>query len=663
MAPLPRLDLNEHRRQVARDSAMRSNPLGFGPLWQLSIRMGAIPIKVYSFTDAQQGIREEAPDHPGYRLLRRPNPELTRSLMVAGTVSNMFTYNRAFWLIVRDPDDQPAELWPIPPVAMTPIRSATELISHFELRPSTGGPEPVDKRDVLYFRLLPAPEDWADALAPFEPLGEMLGMGREAIKAAAEFYETGDLHSLWVAVKGRLSPEAERRLEAKFERERRKRFRVPAFEEGNELKSTGGTGGADQTLFRGIDAVRDVVKDTLGLPADGDRKRFYSEAVAPVADAIEQELERGLFSQWPSRPAFPEFAFRDILKGEPQEVIESHARAILTMQETPDEARRDRNLPPRGGPAAELWGPLNQVTITEAPEDGQPRPRDTAGGMGGDEGRDTLAPQVQQPQNRPPTEPTRARVIRLGRRRYGQRRARLLAGQATALGRQLRGVLKREARAVRDAVQGRRAAQVGFPSKGELLEVVGRLDPELAQRLRAFMEHVGDESWSTAAELMGLEAEVSARVSEVIARRAGEVVELFGGNRESALGALFDRAVEEGMTTRDLGAAVGEVYQGLADRFVDGIARTEVAFAHEQAALTAWADAGVEEMEVVFGGGPCSTGICEEIAGGSPYRLGQQTGDVGYSFEGADAPPFHPNDTCFVVPFLGVEEREAAAAG
>jgi hypothetical protein len=92
--------------------------------------------------------------------------------------------------------------------------------------------------------------------------------------------------------------------------------------------------------------------------------------------------------------------------------------------------------------------------------------------------------------------------------------------------------------------------------------------------------------------------------------------------------------------------------QTLKAHLVDGVARTEMAFAHEEAAKAAWRQAGVRELDFVFGGGPCTTHVCEDAALNGPYAVGQGIGDVGASFTGASTPPLHPSCTCFMVPVL-----------
>lgn len=676
-APLPRLDLREHRKQQARDTALRNNPLGFGPVWQLCLRMGALPIKTYAL-DPETGQRKEDRQHPGYNLLRSPSgtgPEarLTRNLLIGGTVLNMLTYNRAFWLKVRDSRGKPVELWPMPPTLMSPVRSGTQLISHYELRPiglnaaGDNEPERIPFADVLYFRLLPAPDDWADALAPLEPLAVLLGMGKDAVDAASEYFQTGDLHGGVLETKGRLTPEAVQRLEARFDTQRRKRFKFPVLEEGVKLNNRDVSGTAD-VLITAIDAATKVAKDVFGIPADGDRTRFYAEAIQPIADAIEQELERGLFSEWPEQPAFPEFGFREILKGDPKERVETHARAIMTMQETPDEARMAENRPALGGPAEMLWGPLNLTPLTVlGMEDMPPRKADSAGGLGGEEGRGTRPSAQSGPQADEPREPTRAvqdaRRLRAKqlRDRWGQGRERLVRGRSDQLARQLRGLLGRELRALRQALRTKRAVSSPLPPAGDLEDVVRRHDPDMADRLRGLLADTSEASWAAAAELIeASEREVSATIERMIEARAEIAAERFGEVRVDALRRALDEGIREGWTQRELGEAIGEIYEGLEIRYVDGIARTEVAFAHEQAALGAWADAGVSEVEMVFGGGPCTTGVCEEAAG--THRIGEAVGDVGYSFEGADAAPLHPSCTCFAVPAIDAEIQEAIDA-
>jgi hypothetical protein len=661
---LPRLD-QRGRRPKPIITGLRENPVTFGPLYRVSIRMGALPIKTYSL-DPETRRRTENLEHPGYELLRSPNPVHSRPLLVAGTVLSMLTRSfGAVWLKVRPgPGRPPDELWPMPPNVIAIDTDGRSAVRGFVVKGLDGKDRPIPLSEFCWFRLLPDVDSWAEGIAPLEPLSGVAEMGAEAIGATTDFYTEGIFGRQWFEADEVLSDEAVERLTAQWDASKSRRWRKPIVEPPLKLNQSDPIDPA--AVASGIETATAIVKQVLGTDTD-DRQVYYAEVIQPLAEFIEQELERSLFSEWPQDKAFPEFGFRDILRGDPKERAEAWARQILTAQATPREARLDWNREPVEGDD-HLLVPLNLELlrrIAVAPN-AEPRAKDSGDGLGGDEGKGTLAltpPQTPNGQRR-----AAGSIIRA----WGTTRSRVIRGQSNALRNRVRGVLKTEHRDLarefappsRSAVRPLRAGDAGLPPIGELQRRIRQSDPEVERLLAAFMDQTSEEAWTAAGALLDADVgEVHSRIGEVVSSRARVVAERFGQVREDQLTSLFREAMEEGLRVRDLGARVAELYDSLAVNFVDGIARTEVAFAHEQAALLSWAQAGIDQMEFVFGGGPCTTGVCEEAAKAESYRLGEPTGDVGASFEDADAPPLHPGCTCFAVPFVPAELAAEVSAG
>ena len=627
---------------------LEKNPLAFGPVWKLATRIGALPIKVYSIS--KDGVRSERGDHPAYTLLRRPNPVLTRNLMVAQVVTDLLWHGRAGWLKAREGDTPPVELWPIPGHALGFDGDKKNLIRRFTIA-TTAGKKPVRVEDVCYFRLLPDPKNLAEGVSPFGPLTTIANLGQSAIDAGTDMFDHALLGRLSAMVKGSLSTRAFNRLRRQLEAIRRSKYSIPLLEEGLELKDHQGP--SDEVVINAVSMATEVIRDALGLPKDGNSRAFWEDAVQPIADAIEQEIERTLMTEWPDQPAFPEFAFRDKLRGDPLQRAQLHQTRILSGQETPDEARRDENLPPLpDGAGDQAFVPLNLVPISQSEETGEtgkPEPKDSSGGLGGNEGKGTLAAASAVSGDLA----MRARA----KSNWGTLRDKIIRRNTDALARRLRSVINKEAKAVKAAIGGdaRQArAEEPLPSIAELKRIIARSDSDVAEVLERFMRQTADTSGPGAAELVDGEFtdEVLDRLQEVYTERAAAVTERFAGVRGDRVIGLVEDAVSKGTAMRELASQISTAYEKLGTNYADGLARTEVAFAHEQAALVTWADAGIRQMEVVFGGGECTTGVCEDVAKGGPYRLGESLDTVGASFEGSDAPPLHPGCTCFSVPYV-----------
>lgn len=652
---IPTLTFSSQRQRNPKsgDQAITENPLLFAPVYRLAIRLGGLPIKVFGI-DA--GEKKELPEHPAYTLLRRPNPITPRNLMVAGTVLSMFRYGRMGWLKERDNAGNIVALWPIPGAVLRPKRDPKRLISQFEIVVPGEPPEPLDVSEVCYFRLLPNFDDWADGTSPVATLGETSEFGGEAIKAMIDLFVEGFLERLYMDLHGKeLSDERKNALADQVKAARRTPRGVPMMEDGATLEPMG-TPPSNDIMTTAVESSQKIMLDTFALPPLDDRQQrlYYSEAVQPLADAIEQELERSLMPEFEGA-AFPEFQFREILKGTPAERITAHRDAILSAQETPNEARRDENKPPLEG-GDDLFVPLNVWPVTSAAaSSGNPPAAGSKGGLGGSEGKGVM-PNTPQP---------RAASLRAAHlASWKEHRTHIVASQAEGFTRRIRGLLSQEQKSLNAAIRAHVRTGVGARAKEDinvppLERLLQSLDPavdaELIRFLRQFMDQTSEQAFRAAADFVaGAEVgEIPDSLLELLDRRAHAVTSRFGLLRTEKLKDLFSAAIDNGWTAAQLSEAVNKLYgETLKVHLADGIGRTEMGFAYEEAAKAFWRTAGIRQVDFIFGGGPCTTGVCIDAAAGSPYDLGTEIGDVGFSFEGATSPPLHPSCDCLMVPHI-----------
>lgn len=685
---VPTLQLSLGRKTVDYSSDIDKNPLLGVPIVQTAIRMGALPLKVYEL-DTKTGNREESSDHPGAALLRRPNPAMSKSLFVAGTIQSILAFRQAAWLKTREtPDGPPVELWPVAGWGIRLRRDRSKLIGGFEVSTANGW-EKVDERDVCFFRLLPSMSDWATGGGAADFLPSVATLGNTAINALNDLFANGFLERFALTHPGTISEGAIKRIAAQMRGTRNNAGEVPFFEEGIKPESLGAPPN-DEALIRALEHSLAFIRQAYGFPLDdADDTLFYSRAVQPLADCLEQEMERSLFTEWSDRPAFPEFGFRELLKGSPSERIELHARGILSMQETPNEARKEENKPPLAG-GDTLFGPLNVSPVQELllegrrPEfRGTTRRKDTAGSLGGDfvEGGKGTLPTESSPQapvgrangvpvftstgvaegtpvllGRSETNNPAARIA--GRAENWQvQRERITSKQAEALSNRLRGVVKRQQRVLRGALLPgaiRAGGERPLPSSDELLAAISYDSQEIVSLIAQFSRQVGEEAVRNAAELVAAEiADLEASITEAIASRAEVIASRFAGVQSEVIAGAIQNAVTAGLRVEDFAAQLIEDFGQRSVALADGIARTEMAWAYEQSAMREWANAGFEAYEIRFGGGPCSTGICEKNAAEGPYVIGGPLpGNVGSSFSLADAPPYHPSCTCYALPVV-----------
>lgn len=88
----------------------------------ISEAVGMMPPQLYRRT-ADDG-RERDGKHPVARLLRRPNPHMTRPVLFETLQFHALLYGNAFAEVERNNDGTPAALWPIHPTRVAPTWSA-----------------------------------------------------------------------------------------------------------------------------------------------------------------------------------------------------------------------------------------------------------------------------------------------------------------------------------------------------------------------------------------------------------------------------------------------------------------------------------------------------------------------------------------------------------
>lgn len=669
---VPRVDLPRQRSPWGMDR-VRANAVLMKAPWTVGFKMGAIPIKVFRQTDPVGGghpIPTEAPDHPGYQLIRRPaeiEVPLTRNHLVSGTVASMIMYGKGAWWKDRNPGEPPSGLWPIPGRFIRPIADPRGLVGRYSLSVPGQPVKPLRVEDVCYFRLMPDPDNWLEGWSPFQALFAAGDVAAGAAGSWQQVFRTGVLQRLWVALKGKIDDEvAFSRLEAQLEKMVGAGQGIPLLEEEAELK-TAGDGPNRELLQASWDWAVALVDWLFDLK--GDRSDFYGDVVAPIADAIEQELERSLFEmEFPNDRAYPQFMYRSILIGSPKEQAEYWQTRIQSGQASPNMALVAQDAAPVDGGDA-LYVPLNMVAIT--PGDASPAalpgapspPKDSSGGLGGEQGKGTQPTAGQGVGAKVAAWNQRAQMRAERRSNWGTVRARVLEAHAGAMSRRMRGVLAKEQKAIAAALipGGRlRQHQQPLPPLDELLPLIEQSDPEIAAILKSQMDAVAREAASHAAKFLGPneEAEVRAAVFDLVNSRSTLVAERFSDYRARGLRNTLLAWSQQGnelagvsgvADIRDL-ATLLDSWGTQAAHFVDGIARTESAFAFERSAMVTWADAGITLTDFVFGGGPCRTGVCEEQAAASPMQMGTGLDNVGATFEGTDAPPLHPSCTCYLVP-------------
>jgi HK97 family phage portal protein len=115
-----------------------------------------------------QGEREEQAKHPLMRLLKRPNPYYSGSLMWMATATSLLVAGNAYWLKVRNSRGQIVELWWTPATLIRPTWNedgSGDFITHYEYTPGTKAID-VPVADVVHFRYGIDPQNVRLGLSP-----------------------------------------------------------------------------------------------------------------------------------------------------------------------------------------------------------------------------------------------------------------------------------------------------------------------------------------------------------------------------------------------------------------------------------------------------------------------------------------------------------------
>lgn len=117
---------------------------------------------------ARDGSTTERADHPALALIQRPNDFYGDLALWAATLFSYLVDGNAYWIILRNAYNQPAELWWVPSWAMEPkgSRDGSVFITHYEYRIGGQGAVEYDPADVVHFRHGLSPRDPRKGLSP-----------------------------------------------------------------------------------------------------------------------------------------------------------------------------------------------------------------------------------------------------------------------------------------------------------------------------------------------------------------------------------------------------------------------------------------------------------------------------------------------------------------
>ncbi len=145
LAPLPAPDGGQG---LAYAGVYMGSPWVYVAVNRIAEAAALVPFHVFR----REGEHEIAvTDHPFERLLRRPNPLLSRFELIEHTVGNLEIHGNAYWFLAGEPGGVPREIWPLRPDRVRVVPDAKRGVRGY-VYSVDGRDVPLEAAEVVHFR-------------------------------------------------------------------------------------------------------------------------------------------------------------------------------------------------------------------------------------------------------------------------------------------------------------------------------------------------------------------------------------------------------------------------------------------------------------------------------------------------------------------------------
>lgn len=150
---------------------------------------GTVPAFVKEYRQAVEVME----DHPILDIMRRPNPIMTRSVMMQNTVASLELTGRAYWWFVKPGDvgstgdpqgpNGGIEIWPLPSSWVEPVHEPEKLYAEWSITPPGGGEAIKVPGGQIGYMYYPDPSNPLGALAPLQAQSRAVVVDEAALEA------------------------------------------------------------------------------------------------------------------------------------------------------------------------------------------------------------------------------------------------------------------------------------------------------------------------------------------------------------------------------------------------------------------------------------------------------------------------------------------------
>lgn len=226
--------------------------------------VASVPWQLYAGTAGDD--RQEITRHPVLDVLARPNSKLSAHQVRFVTQVWLDMKGEAFWVVERNKQQVPVQVWPLPPhwVRETPSEGIPFfrcILGNYEWK--------VPESDVVWFKDLNPENPYARGVGMAEALADELDADEYAAKRIKAYFYNQASPEIMVSAQG-MGEEEARRAKEKWNEDHRGIFNAfRTYWTGSEIKVTRlDTSFKDMQLVELRRFARDIVIQTFGVPPE-----------------------------------------------------------------------------------------------------------------------------------------------------------------------------------------------------------------------------------------------------------------------------------------------------------------------------------------------------------------------------------------------------------